>query len=243
VVGTLDARFVNSSKTEAIQLGGRSWSMLKCDEGHNLVVVKPSGAARSGTFWTGSGESGYSSLICGQIATMRMQGDSVLPLGDGEKEILKGLLAKFPEGVNLHGLVVKETNRKGRHDVVIWSLHGSRFNRILALLLRGSLGKKCRAGATDFIVRVTGAGTTGAATRVISALETIREFSRDEIGALLPMPKRDGWQFARLLPDDLFSDLALLDHYHIGEFMESLSSMEITLIPGSEQDPPEFPGE
>ena len=243
VVGTLDARFVNSSKTEAIMLGGRTWSMLKCDEGHNLVVVLPSGSSKSGTFWTGSGESGYSSLICEQIATIRMRGDSVLPLGDMEKEILLGILEKLPEGVNLHGLVVKETNRKGRHDVVIWSLHGSRFNRILALLLRGLLGRKCRVGATDFIVRVTGAGTTGAGTRVISALETIRGLSGDEISALLPLPKREGWKFAGLLPDDLFSDLALADHYHIGEFMDILISMEIGLIPGSEEGFPPPPGE
>jgi len=242
VVGTLDARFVNNSKTEAIMLGGRSWSMLKCDEGHNLVVVLPSGSSKSGTFWTGSGESGYSSLICGQIATMRMRGNSVLPLGDGEKEILLGLLEKFPEWVNLHGLVVKETNRKGRHDVVIWSLHGSRFNRILALLLRGCPGMKCRTGASDFIVRVTGAGTTGAATRVISALETIRGLSLDEIGALLPMPKRDAWKFAGLLPDDLFPDLALADYYHINEFLEDLSSMEIVRMPDGE-DPSLSPGD
>jgi hypothetical protein len=102
---------------------------------------------------------------------------------------------------------------------------------------------KCRTGASDFIVRVTGAGKTGAGARVVSALETIRGLSRDEIGTLLPMPKRDGWKFASLLPDDLFSDLALLDHYHIGEFMDALESLEITLISGSEQDPPSSPGE
>jgi len=243
VVGTLDARFVTSSKTEAIMLGGRTWSMLKCDEGHNIVVVLPSGSSTPATFWTGSGESGYSSLICEQIAAIRMRGDSILPLGDDEKAIIRELLAKFPEGVNLHGLVVKETNRKGRHDVVIWSLHGSRFNRILALLVRGCLDRRCRTGATDFIVRVTIAGTTGAGARVVSALETIQGLSRGGIGALLPMPKRDGWKFASLLTDNLFSDLALLDHYHIGEFMDALTSMEITLISGSEQDPPLSPGE
>jgi len=35
------------------------------------------------------------------------------------------------------------------------------------------------------------------------------------------------------LPDDLFSDLALADYYHIGEFLESLARMEVTRIPES----------
>lgn len=236
VVGMLDARFVTSSRAGEVMLGGRTWSMLKCDEGHNLVVVLPSGAGSSHTFWTGSGETGYSSLICERIGEIRMRGDSVLPLGDEEREILQGILAKLPGEVNLQGLAVRETNRKGRHDVVIWSLHGSRFNRILALLIRGCLGKKCQAGATDFIIRVTGAGMSGAGARVVSALETIRGLSRHEMGALLPMPRRDGWKFAGLLPDNLFSDLARADYYHIGEFLDSLALMEVTRIPESGPD-------
>ncbi|MCK7508037.1 MAG: hypothetical protein MZV70_30950, partial [Desulfobacterales bacterium] len=42
VVGKLDARFVNSQNDGEISLGGQGWSMVKCDEGHNLVVVVPS---------------------------------------------------------------------------------------------------------------------------------------------------------------------------------------------------------
>ena len=44
VIGRLDARFVNSQESGEISLGGRDWSMVKCDEGHNIVVVVPSEA-------------------------------------------------------------------------------------------------------------------------------------------------------------------------------------------------------
>ncbi len=57
MIGKLDAKFVNSKNSEEISLGGRNWSMVKCDEGHNIVVVVPSGSDTSRIFWTSAGES------------------------------------------------------------------------------------------------------------------------------------------------------------------------------------------
>ena len=229
-VGKLDARFVNSRGADRITLGGREWSMVKCDEGHNIVVVVPSGAGASRTFWTGSGEGGLSPLIPERIQQIRIRGSSVLPLGVDEKEVLQRALAKIPEKAGKHGLYILEKNEPGTREVVVYSLHGSRFNRVLAQLLTGLLGPKVHARATDFVIRVTGAGKTGASENVLSALDTIRNMSRDEIGALLPLPPREGWKFACLLPDNLFSDYALSDYYHTGEFMEAVSSMEIAIL-------------
>ncbi len=230
MVGKLDARFVNHCSSDGITLGGREWTMVKCDEGRNIVVVVPSGAGTARTFWTSTSEIGLSSLLCERIQRIRMRGSSVLPLGVYENGILQGILTKLPESIGKHGLYILEKDEPGRREVIVYSLHGSRFNRVLALLLRECLGAKAHARATDFVIRVTHAGKTGAGKNVATALAAIRNMSRKELGDLLPLPPRDGWKFAGLLPDDLFSECALADYYHIGEFMEEISSMEIGLL-------------
>lgn len=237
VVGTLDARFVTASKEGEVMLGGRAWSMLKCDEGHNIVVVRQSGAGASPVFWTGSGESGYSSLICERIGKIRMRGDTDLPLAGEDRETLQGILARLPRSASLEGLVILESEGKGRGDVIIYSLHGIRFNRILARLVQKSLKGACRAGATDFIIRVTGTGKVNARNRVTSALEQLRGLSWRETGPLLTLPRREVWKFANLLPDDQFSEMVLADYYHIEEFMESLAAMEIVHVPDAGELP------
>ncbi len=230
VVGKLDARFVNSCSEDRITLGGREWTMVKCDEGHTIVVVVPSGSGASHTFWTSSGESGLSSLLCERIQRIRAQGRSVLPLGVSENENLQSALTKIPDGVGTHGLYILERNEPGRREVIVYSLRGSRFNRVLALLLTRRLGAKAHARATDFVIRVTGAGKISTGKNVASALDAVRNMSRNELGALLPIPPRDGWKFAGLLPDDLFRKCALADYYHIREFMEEISTMEIGFL-------------
>ena len=230
VVGKLDARFVNSRSADGIALGGREWTIVKCDEGHNIVVVVPSGSGASRMFWTSTSENGLTSLLCERIQRIRMRGSSLLPLGASENEALRHMLTKIPAGIGEHGLYILEKNEDGRREIVVYSFHGSRFNRVLALLLKRRLGGKAHTQATDFVIHVTGAGKTGAGKNVATALEAVRSMSRQEMGPLLPLPPRDGWKFAGLLPDDLFSECALADYYQIGEFMEEISSMEISLL-------------
>jgi ATP-dependent helicase Lhr and Lhr-like helicase len=237
-VGRLDARFVNTHEGEEVTLGGRTWSMVKCDEGHMIVVVVPSGAGGSRTFWTGGGESGFSAIICGKVQQIRERGGSVLPLREGEEECLRTVLSTIPDGVGRHGLYVLEKTGPGRREVVVFSLHGSRFNRVLALLLGRLPGQKAHARSTDFVIRVTGARKSGAGAKVAAALEAIRHLSLDEIGALLPVPPRDGWKFSGLLPDHLFCESALYDYYHLREFMEACSSMEVVCLPVPVANPP-----
>jgi ATP-dependent Lhr-like helicase len=236
IVGKLDARFVSSHADGDVTLGGRAWSMVKCDEGHNIVVVVPSGAGGPGTFWTGSGERSFSSLICEQIGQIRIRGNSVLPLGREEEEQLATLLSRIPEGVGGNGLYVLEKKQTGR-QVVVYSLHGGRFNQVLALLLKAVLGKRVRARSTDFLVRVSGVGKEGAVSKVIAALGTISELSCGEMAALLPVPPRDGWKFAGLLPDTLFTLYAIPDFYHLDEFAEMIRSLEIAALPDPENLP------
>jgi hypothetical protein len=212
--------------------------MIKSDDVHNIVVVLPSGPGTSPMFWTGSGESGFSRIICERVATIRARERSLLPLGSPEQEHLKEVLMKIPPGVGDNGLYIREKKRHGRRIIMVYSLHGSRFNRVLALLLKGVLGRKVQVSSTDFLLRITGAGTIDTGTRIKTALETIRGMSRDECGSHLPLPPRDGWKFAGMLPEALFFASALSDHYLLEEFMEIIGSMEIVKLPDM-ADPPE----
>jgi ATP-dependent Lhr-like helicase len=229
VVGKLDARFVNSKNSDEISLGGRSWSMVKCDEGHNIVVVVPSGSDSSRIFWTSTSEGGFSPLVCRMVQKIRAKGETTMPLGEHEAEVLQAALARIPEGMGQRALhVVEQTGAKGV-EVRIFSFSGSRFNRLLAILLQDRLGGKAQVRYNDFIVKVIHAGKEGAGQRVMSALQDIQKMGKDEIGAALPLPQPDGWKFARALPPPLLYDLSLSDHYHVEEFLEIMSNVPLLI--------------
>ncbi|MDP3564295.1 MAG: DEAD/DEAH box helicase, partial [Methanoregula sp.] len=230
MVGKLDARFVNSQNDGQISLGGKGWSMVKCDESHNLVVVVPSGSASSGIFWTG-GESGYSPLVCRQVQVMRAQGGSVLPLNDANNETLCTVLIQIPEGIGRTGLYVREHKVERGIMVTVYSLNGIRFNRLLTLLLQKRLGSKAQVRYNDFVIRIFRIGKEGAGERVATAVREIQEQGLDEIGALLPLPPLEGWKFARALPEHPLREMAFSDHYQGEGFWESFGGMSVTVLP------------
>jgi ATP-dependent Lhr-like helicase len=226
VIGRLDARFVNSHGSGEISLGGKGWSMVKCDEGHNLVVVVPSDSGLSRIFWTGSEETGFSPLICRKVKEIRARNGSILALSDRETELIESALVRIPEGAgheDLYGTVGKSLRG---NELLIFSFHGSRFNRILALLLGNCLGKKFRVRYNDFTIKIHHSGKDGARDKVISAITRIKGMSREEIGADIPLPNPDNWKFVRALPNSLFHDMVLSDYYHVEEFIEDLSAMK-----------------
>lgn len=231
VVGKLDARFVNSPNDGEISLGGQSWSMVKCDEGHNLVVVVPSGSASSGIFWTG-GESGYSPLICRQVQVMHARGESVLPLTDDVQETLNTVLIRIPEGVGLTGLYVREHKGERGMMVTVYSLNGIRFNRLLTLLLQKRLGGKVQVRYNDFVIRIFRMGKEGAGERVAIALRDVQGMGLEEIGSHLPLLPAEEWKFARALPESPFREMTFSDHYHGDEFMDLFGKMTVTVLPG-----------
>lgn len=236
VVGKLDARFVTSHDGGSVTLGGRSWSMVKSDEAHDLVVVVPGRGGISRTFWTGSGEEGYSPLVCATVRTICARGGSVLPLGAPEQELIDPLITRMPAELSRSGLIVTEQKGSRGTEVLIRSFGGSRFNRVLALVLTRKLGKGAQVRYDDFVVRVQRAGKSGASERVRAALENIRVMEPSRIIPALPLPPAEGWKFARVLPHDLYVDLIASDHYHAGEFAERLAGMEIMISPGLPQE-------
>jgi ATP-dependent Lhr-like helicase len=234
MVGKLDARFVNSKNSDEISLGGRTWSMIKCDEGHNLVVVVPSESDTSRIFWTGAGESGFSLLVCRMVQRICAMGGSTLSLREHEQEIMKTALAKIPEGLGMVGLyVVEQTGTKGI-EVLIFSFSGSRFNRLLTLLLQERLGGRAQVKYSDFIVKVMRAGKEGMGQRVLRALKEIQNMGKDEIRAVLPRPYAEGWKFAIALPAELLSDLSLSEQYHVEEFMNAMKSVPVSILENSD---------
>ncbi len=230
VVGKLDARFVNSKNSEELSLGGRNWSMVKCDEGHNIVVVVPSGSASSRIFWTSTGEGGFSSLVCRMIRKIHARGGTVLPLGEYEQDIMQTVLARIPEGAKEIGLYVIERRGIKGVEVRIFTFSGSRFNRLLTSLLQDRLGSKAHVHYNDFVVNVMHVGKEGAGQRVINALQEIQTMGKDEIRDILPMPSMEGWKFAHALPPALFVDMVLSDHYHVEEFIDVMKSVPLNSV-------------
>jgi len=236
VVGKLDARFVNSKNSDEISLGGHSWSMVKCDEGHNIVVVVPSGSVSSRIFWTGTGEGGFSPLVCRMVGKICARGGSALPLGEHEQEVLQTILTRIPKGSGANGFQVIEQDGTRGVEVCIFTFSGGRFNRLLTSLLQDQLGGKAQLRYNDFIIKVMRAGKEGIGQRVVCALEEIQKMGKNEIGAVLPVPSAEGWKFARVLPSALLSDLSLSDHYHVEEFMDVVKSVPVTLLSETVKD-------
>jgi ATP-dependent Lhr-like helicase len=230
VVGKLDARFVNSRNSEEISLGGRSWSMVKCDEGHNIVVVVPGGSEMSRTFWTSANEGGFSPLVCRMVQKIHARGGSVLPISEQEKELMQTVLARIPEGIGEDGLYIVERTGKKGVEVLIFSFSGTRFNRLLSLLLQDKLGGKAQVRYNDFVVRVMRAGKKGRGQLVMSAVQEIQKMGKNEIRVVLPLPQAEGWKFASALPAALLSDLSFSDHYHAEEFMDIMRNIPVFFL-------------
>jgi ATP-dependent Lhr-like helicase len=238
VIGRLDARFVSSYESGEISLGGRGWSMVKTDEGHNIVVVVPSDSGSSRIFWTGSEDTGFSPLVCRMVRHIRAQGGSTLALADRETELIGSALARIPEAAGQEALFCAEKKGSRGKELVIFSFHGSSFNRLLALLLGHCLGKKDRVRYNDFLLKIHHAGKDGARDYLLSAVERVRQMDREEIGAVLPLPLPDAWKFVRALPKPLFRDMVFSDYYHVEDFIEELGGMAFVYPETPPEDEP-----
>ncbi|HNX16865.1 MAG TPA: DEAD/DEAH box helicase [Methanoregula sp.] len=234
-VGSLDARFANRSNPGNFTLGGETWSVVKCDDSHNLVVVVPGahGGARSRVFWTAGEEAAMSPVICNAVQRIVARGGTVLPLGETENEALATALHNLPEGIGERGIFVHEEKRNGRKEVVAYSFAGSRFNRVLAHIVKGLLGR-VEVRYDDYRVRVTRAGKTGAAEKVACAIREIPGHSLDEIAFFLPPVPTVSWKFAVAIPPGDFRAMVLADYYHAGDILHAVAKMPVNNLPKNE---------
>jgi ATP-dependent Lhr-like helicase len=238
VVGMLDAQFVNSKGPGEVSLGGRSWTLVKCDEGHNMVIVVPGGTGSSRTFWTGGSEDGFSPLVCRMVQRLLWQGKTMLPLGSHEQELLQRAFGCFPAGIGPEGLYVVEQDKDKKGTVTVVSMNGSGFNRVLALLLRQRLGPPVQVRYNDFVLSVNRAGKDAAGERVAQAVREIQSMDYPAIAEILPLLPADGWKFAFALPETLFREMVISDHYHGENFLQMLGASTVTHLLHKEQDYP-----
>jgi ATP-dependent Lhr-like helicase len=236
VVGSLDARFANLPDPGDFSLGGTTWSVVKCDESHDLVVVVPGETGKRSTsrvFWKAGEEVSLSPVICGAIQRIVARGGTVLPLDAGMTEALCEALRTLPSGIGGQGIFVREERGNRGREVVIYSFHGSRFNRVLARLIKGVLGR-VQVRYDDERVRIARAGKTGAAERVAGVIREILHLTPDEIAGYLPLPSPESWKFAGALPRPAFRNMVLADYYHIGMFMQTIAQEPVTVMPDAE---------
>ncbi len=236
VVGMLDAQFVNSRDGGEVSLGGRSWTLIKCDEGHNMVVVVPGGGGSSRTFWTGGNEDGFSPLVCRTLQKLLSQGTTILPLGEREQELFRLALAQFPAGIGPEGLYIVEPDQEKKGPVIVVSMNGSRFNRVLTHLLRHRLGQKVQVRYDDFTLIVSRAGKDAAGERVAQAIREIQSMEYPAVAKILPLLPVDGWKFASALPVPLFREMLVSDHYHGEDFITTLGLFTVSGIPARKKD-------
>jgi len=238
LIGKLDARFVSSRSAGEFSLGGKVWSMVKCDEGHNLVVVVPGTEQTSRAFWTGGGQAGFSPLVCAAVQAILSRGASLLPLLSHEQEVLAERLRRIPPGIQKTGLWIWERRSGKRKEVVVFSLYGSQFNRVLTILLGQLLGGRAKVRFSDFVILVQNAGKDDAGKRVEESLHQMKTLDRSAIGARLPILPSEAWKFGAVLPQDVLEDLVLSEHYHVEEFMEVLRTAPVSIVPGFSQQEP-----
>jgi hypothetical protein len=117
-------------------------------------------------------------------------------------------------------------------------MNGSRFNRVLALLLRHRLGRKVQVRYDDFILIVNRAGKDAAGERVAQAVREMQPMDYHAVAEILPHVPVDGWKFAKALPAPLFREMLISDHYHGEDFVQVLGSSTVSCILHREQDQP-----
>jgi ATP-dependent Lhr-like helicase len=238
VVGTLDARFVGGKSGGDFSLGGKVWQMVKCDEGHNLVVVVPGTEQTSRAFWTGGGQAVFSPLLCSAVQKIIARKKTILPLLPKEEGVLTERIHRLPAGIPGTGLCVRERTFGKRVEVAVYSFNGGTFNRLLTILLGRQLGGKAKIRYNDFIILVKNAGKEEAVQRVTDALRTIKSFDKAAIGQQLQDLPAGVWKFGSVLPPDLLQEMALSEQYRVEDFLETIRDIAILPVTDPADVPP-----
>jgi ATP-dependent Lhr-like helicase len=228
VVGKLDARFVAGKTGKSFSLGGKSWTCVKSDDVHELVVVVPGEGERSEVFWTGS-QAGFSPVVCHAVEQILVRRASLLPLPGKEAGILATIIGEFPPLCPGALHVLEKQGKKGP-EVTILTFRGRRFNGILAALLRAEAARKVTISYDDFSITLKQVPKEHAAGMVFGMLEDIMKKAPRVAATALKIPGQEVWKFALALPGNLLREMALLDYYRFPEFHRQLTGAELILL-------------
>jgi ATP-dependent helicase Lhr and Lhr-like helicase len=226
VVGRLDARFVNSPQSGHFQLGGKNWTMVKCDDAHNRVIVVPGSEQKGGIFWTG-GENGFSPVVCRGIARIISKGKSDLPLPANVTNYIGRIISTMPKSYKTGDIAIREHEGTRGSGVLVLAFRSRMFGKLFSTLIMHILGSRARVSYNDFSVLVKGLKGESPVQRVTAAAEEVCRNSRDDITTSLPVPRPDAWKFGALIPHDLFREMVFADMYHLDDFLNELSGTRI----------------
>jgi ATP-dependent helicase Lhr and Lhr-like helicase len=238
VVGRLDARFVSSAGSASFQLGGKNWTMVKCDETHSRVVVVPGPEQKGGIFWTG-GENGFSPIVCRGVARIVGRGRSVLPLPPAEEIHLGRVIGAIPAGYTPGDILVRSYENAIGTGVTLYAFRSRMFGKLFVPLLSAILGKKARIRYNDFTLSVKGLNVKNPALTVAEAAGQVCRYSMGDIMESLPLPSPEGWKYGALIPPEQFREMVLSDTYHIDDFLKEIGSARVVTC----DEPDECPGE
>jgi ATP-dependent Lhr-like helicase len=237
MIGTLDARFVAGKYRKSFTLGGKSWTFVKSDDSHELVVVIPGEGEQNEIFWTG-GKTGFSPVVCGAVGRILSAGKSVLPIPGPEKDLISGVIDTLPELVP-GGIHIMEKPGKRNYDVTILTFRGRMFNGILASLIRSESEKKLAVRYHDFSVSIKNAGKVGVSSSIYDQLLRLKARRTDSGARGLRTPGPETWKFAGALSPEILREMALADYYRCSEFLQDFRNVEIFLAGPHGSEPAE----
>jgi len=225
-IGRLDGRALHLQPGDAFPLGGRLWSVAGCDQQHRLLIVTRASAGQHSTpvFWLGS-RSALTPLVVRGMLEIIAVGETWIPIDEKERALLADVCSTYPSGVRRGGLQVWEEPLTSGFQVVILSFLGSLFNQVLAILLGDHLSCRVRYSETRLVVEQK--ARPGAGKLVAEALRNLQSVTAGQVADLLPLPPRDAYKFASLLPDDLYREMIVEDFYHLWTFLHTLQQVDV----------------
>lgn len=225
-IGRLDGRALHLLPGDAFPLGGRLWSVAGCDQQHHLLIVTRASADQRSTpiFWMGS-RSGLTPLVARGMLEIIAAGETKIPVDEERQALLAGVCSTYPPEVRRSGLQVWEEPLATGLRVVVLSFEGSLFNQVLATLLKDRLS--CQVRYTDTRLVIEQKVRPGAGKQVAEVLRDLQSVTADLVAPLLPLPPREAWKFASLLPDDLYREMVVEDLYHLQTFLCTLQQADV----------------
>jgi ATP-dependent Lhr-like helicase len=227
MIGTLDARFVAGKNRKSFTLGGKSWTFVKSDDSHELVVVVPGEGEKNEIFWTG-GRTGFSPVVCQAVGRILSTGGSMLPLPEPERALISGVIDALPELIP-RGICILEKPGKRNYDVTILTFRGRMFNGILASLIRSESDRRLTVSYHDFSVTIKNAGKVGVSSTIYDLLMRLQERRTDSGAKGLRTPGTETWKFASALSPEILREMAFADYYRYPEFLQDFGTVEIFL--------------
>lgn len=232
LVGRLDARFVASGGKGSFSLGGKSWTLIKSDQSHNLVVVVPGEEAGGKAFWTG-GQAGLSPVVCQAVQKIIARRRTLLPLLHPHEEALSRIIDSLPP-LNARGIHIWEIPGKRKRDAIALTFLSRPDNALLTALVRKILGEKKKIRYDDLSLWFQDLSPEGSADIVLNAFLQIQALSGEEMTNLMRIPPAENWKFGPALPPALLRDMASADTWHMDEFARRFSSLSLYKVPAPE---------